>query len=331
MDARLVMQYDLEHLRLQNPSNWCWANSTFFGVTWALGCLDAFDPSTWGFQSAQLKNFLRQCTGTVAALIDESWFQQLLQSWDEPDRQHDCSEFVSAFLTWLNVPAFNMSWQRRMENRDVVQTLDESNHFQPVILQLIHPTAVDDTCAISDLFRAWHQVHGMKTALLEAAPLLCVHLDRMYQQDDGSLAKSLQKVDFLSPVHVPCFEGLDLRTSDVEYMIVSVACHYGHDGAGQYQAAMKLRPSVTGDTRPFQWMISQDDESDMLTWHVPERMVRNSTTFWMVRLDCLDLPLHHDWTGSDLADSPIIPSIGAIMSMLNERGLAGIETNHDDR
>ena len=316
MDAGQLMQYDLMHLRLSNPSNWCYANSTFFGVMWTLGCLDSFDPRTWGFQIDQLVTFLRRSSGAVATLMDEIWFQQLLQSWDDPDRQHDCSEFVSAFLIWLNVPVVNMSWQRRIENSGVIQIMDESSRFMPLVLQLTDPEA-EETCTLSQLFRSWHQVHGMCAAVTEAAPVLCIHLDRMYFNDREQLLKSQQKVDVLQPVDVPQFEDSLLRIAQIDYVIVGFASHTGHAVAGHSQAAMKTRPSITGETTPFQWMISQDSVAHTLTWNLPDWMVRNSTTFWLVRLDCLALPHHQDWHGD--CDFPIVPSVSAIMSMLQQR------------
>ena len=176
-----------------------------------------------------------------------------------------------------------------------------------------------DTYTLSQLFLIWHQVHGMKAAMLTAAPILCVHLDRLEQQAQGQLVKNQTAVVATREVHVPCFDGEHISTELVTYVLVAISAHLGQDGAGHYRNAHRVVPSVTADVFPFQWLITEDGSSPALAWNCPNWLLQNSTTFWLLREDCLQLP-HYEL--SRVASDEGVATAGHIndiMTQLMER------------
>lgn len=58
---------------------------------------------------------------------------------------------------------------------------------------------------------------------------------------------------------------------------------------GHYRALLKLRPGLTSDSFPYQWMLTDDSCRPEPVWHVPGWMRANVTVLWLIRVDCLQL------------------------------------------
>ena len=158
-------------MRLQNTSHWCYANSSLYCLLWSLLCLTPFDKTVWGLRFAVLHDFLhRHCLEPVA-LARETWFQQILQLWGHELGQQDCAEFFNALLTWLRPSAYDMRWERRVQNDTQIEVVDISTQYMPFHLQFDLQMLSQSHVALTDLVKIWRQAQGMTTALLCAPQL----------------------------------------------------------------------------------------------------------------------------------------------------------------
>ena len=253
-------------------------------------CIAEQDATFWGPHEATLQSFLRQHATKVAALEDESWFADLLHDWGRPFGQHDCAEFLGAFLTWMDATAFNHSWEQRVENEGSVQVVDRGSQFMPIVLQFDMTHDQPYSCSLSKMFLRWHQVHGMRTALSHPAALLCVHVDRLFQDDQGAVCKCQLALDLDVTVDIPCFLSNQLRTELATYQVIAAASHLGSDEAGHYRCALRLRDTYDTDLQPVRWLLTQDDESPSTVWHLPDWMKQGVTAVWLAREDSKVLP-----------------------------------------
>ena len=276
-------------LQLANDHNWCYANSTILCLLWTLLSLHPVNLTSWGARSNDLFAFLSRADPLAIALAQEAWFSQILQMWGNTLGQQDSAEFSQAVLAWLNSPAINMRWERRCEVESTVHVMDHSAAHIPIKLEFTLAMDSHGFCTLTDLVNIWCQVDSMSAAPTWAPPCLCFQLDRFMQADDGTIWRTNCSVDLDSAVTVPVFVSSGLCTKSVEYAVVAGACHLGADLAGHYRALLKLRPGLTSDSFPYQWMLTDDSCRPEPVWHVPGWMRANVTVLWLIRVDCLQL------------------------------------------
>ena len=225
-----------------------------------------------------------------ARLDTEHWFQQMLHKWGFSLEQQDCSEFLHAMLTWLHMPVFDMKWERKVELHGRYIIHDSSSQYMPIKLHFVPKQLTHDTCKLQELITTWCQVDGMTTALVCAPQIVCLQLDRMYQDDNGHLARCECSVELDLEVNLPMHMADGGKTETVGYVIVAASAHQGVDLAGHYRSALKIQPTVIHDTRPAQWLITDDMKKPAPLWTLPPWFLRNTTTFMLVRTDCLHVP-----------------------------------------
>ena len=318
--ALLVM-----HLILQNADNWCFANCTFYCAVWAMVSLADETQGIRGHKFGLLQTFLQGTAGRSAALEQEHWFQQLVRFGGFDLGQNDVSEFTNTFVEWLGAPAIDLSWARRVQNETQTETADSSFRFMPVVLQFDSSHSGTGHSTLQRLISTWQQVHGHAAALIHASPLLCIQLDRLYRNEAGQICKSMCEIDFMAEVRFPCFTGTGIDCEQVSYVLVAAASHLGQDAAGHCRAALRIRPSVTDEINPFQWLVTQDNLAPEPFWRVPAWMQANMTMAWLIRADCLHLPTHGPLPESE--SSPADADLQAILRVLNRT--PGIE--HEQR
>ena len=152
------------------------------------------------------------------------------------------------------------------------------------------PGAQTLRCTLDQLLRTWHQEHGMPAALTKAAPMICLHVDRLFEGPSGQIEKSSCAIDIESEVTIPVFCNATLACSNVGYVLIAAASHLGIDAGGHYQAILKIQPMVTQDSRPAKWLLTQDNMRPCPTWRIPEVIMQNLNIAWLVRSDCIQLP-----------------------------------------
>lgn len=213
---------------------------------------------------------------------------------------------VHATLTWLEAPAVNMCWERRLEIEDRVQCHDTGHATMPLILQFTPELALLETCTFQQLIHVWHQAEGMHAALLQAAPILCVQVDRMFEALNGQIEKNSCAFNLESETRFPVYCDDLLQCAQISYTFVAAAAHLGIDAAGHYQAFLKMHPALESNAKPVQWLITQDNVQPHACWRLPTHLCQNLTVAWFVRTDCLYLPkiLHQPLPNAEYIEKP---------------------------
>jgi len=100
---------------MDNPGNTCYANSAYVSMIWATLSRTAFHFRDWGARSAILQQTLQHADGTLFSLDNETWFQQLIEGWNEDGEQADSAEFVHMLSSWTAMQAISNCWERRVQ------------------------------------------------------------------------------------------------------------------------------------------------------------------------------------------------------------------------
>ena len=284
-------------LTLENPGNICFANAAMISFLWTTLSIYPCDFQSWGKQRQVLTDFLLANHDRHVNICDQSWFQDTLRCWgrlqqdDDPGliSQQDAAEFIQVWLTWLDTTAFDMRWERRLEENNRVHVFDSGGQHMPICLKFDDRLAHAHSCDLTQLMLLWCQVDGMKTAILTAPPCFCIHLDRCVADATGQISKSECMINLDSCCLIPLFQGQGLTTEPVEYQIVAIMAHLGSDGQGHYRAALRIAQTLVGDTQPAEWLLTDDWTQPVPTWRVPNWMLRTANIFWLVRTDLLQL------------------------------------------
>ena len=279
-------------LRLTNDRNWCYGNSIIHSLLWALVSFQ--DPMTdlWGAHFAELISFLQTFANKPATLQHTDWFRQIVTDWGAELGQKDCAECAQRTLAWLQSTAFDMRWERRLDTAAGIQVHDHSRRFTPITLALSQHDHDMGSCSLNSLVTAWVQENAMCTALLDAPVCVCIHIDRYYRSEAGDIVKGLCRVDIESEVTLPIFRNSNLLCSNAGYIPVAAVAHFGQDLAGHCKAILKMQPTVLGQTTPAAWLITEDDCFPKAIWQYPIWYASNVVVIWMVRTDCLRLPMY---------------------------------------
>ncbi|CAL1169641.1 unnamed protein product [Cladocopium goreaui] len=281
----------VSHMTLRNDTNWCYANTTMYGLLWTLLSLNTCEVFSWGPHFKPLMQFILDSKDTSLMLTHYPWFVQLLETWGFTQAQQDCSEFVRAAILWLDSPDIDLKWERRFELAETAQCHDQSHTCMPVFLQFPPSTHTMDACKIDDLIRFWHQANGMRAAMLQAAPIVCLHIDRMIESAPGQIEKCSCAVDLDTEAMIPFFLARDTKCETVNYIPVAAASHQGADQAGHYQALLKIQPTVLS-AHPVKWLLTQDNMPPLACWDIPPGFRENLTVIWLIRADCIQIPFY---------------------------------------
>ena len=277
-------------LSFTNDRNWCYGNSTVYNALWTLLCLSGEDLSFWGPRQETLISFICRHASTMATLCNESWFQVVLRDWGNSQSQQDSAECTTHLLAWLSSPAFNMRWERRVELADGFQVCDHNSEHAPILLHIPHDIHHIGHCTLTELVRVWSQEQSMCTALLTAAPCICVSIDRHHQTAEGEVVRSMCTVALDSAVTWPIFTGTHLTCEQADYIVVAGTAHCGQDRAGHCRALLKIQPSLVTMAQPASWLLTDDAQAPLPIWNVPAWFEQSVCVLWMVRSDCLQLP-----------------------------------------
>ena len=321
-DPRILLKR-LSRLTLDNPGNLCFANATVYALLWTSLSCTPWQSDFWGEQRILLQAFLERASEQCSTICTEEWFLQVLRCWGTLDpqvapclwTQQDSAEFVSHWLLQMGCSAFDMSWERRYEQNSSIHVCDSSAQHIPLHLRFDSTYADMTQCSLTPLFHLWRQANGMVAALVESPVCLCVHLDRTCTDADGNLKQSECKVQIDDFCLVPKFIDATLRTEMIEYQIIALTAHLGADRAGHYRSALRIAPSLPSQTRPAEWLLTEDWKRPEPVWHLPNWLRRCATLYWLIRSDCIHLlrytnpcDLGQDQTAQILALLPLPPA-----------------------
>ena len=278
-------------LQLLNDNNWCYANSSFYGLIWTLLCQVSLQPYQRGTQFDDLIEFVRSGVQSPMHLMSTQWFQQILRHWGQPAEQQDCAECTFRLLQWLQPDMVDMRWERRLDTSAGIETLDTGSCYKPIRHVINHDMHQRGSGTFAQLIADWHQELSMHQALLHSPTAICLQIDRWYQNEQGDISKSTCKLEMDREIDLPVFRAADLKCDKQSYMPVAGISHLGLDRAGHCKAMLRTQPALTVDGSPATWLITDDEKQPEPAWRIPDELLCNLVVIWLVRSDCLHLPV----------------------------------------
>ena len=117
-ESRRDLATHILNLRLRNPHNICYMNSSFHAVVWSLHC--AALPLT--------QSLLQILRGSKANLLQALSLQ--LMGWARPTEQHDACEFCSYFISGLGLHNAFARWQGIVHEGARAHVHDKARQFR---------------------------------------------------------------------------------------------------------------------------------------------------------------------------------------------------------
>lgn len=295
LPLRVQLRDVLQFYVMDNTGSMCYANSAFLCLIWAMLSRNTFSVEDWGARSATLKNMFLRYTGYPFQLESQSWFQDMIQSWNPNNEQADCAEFTNRLLGWLSPSCVSNLWQRRVQMDEQAVIHDYGAHSMPITLQIDPAIHDGDTIQIADLLRHWHSELGMCAGLTQATDLICLHIDRLIMAATGRLHKSQQTIRFDLMVEMPVFQH-NTTVASVRYLPIAALAHQGDENRGHYQALLRASTNLADHPIP-QWLHCDDCRTPRRMDQPPEGFETKVTLVWICRWDvaevhCLPTPPH---------------------------------------
>eukprot|EP00435_Cladocopium_sp_Y103_P074347 s103_g48.t1 len=322
----------LSSLTLCNRSTFCFANSAWITMMWALVSRETFTFDDWGHTSALFSDMLRRHLTQPLDLALQPWFQALLLTWpaDEGEGQADCAEFAQLLLSWVASHSISCAWERRLMQGSKVCTVDRGASWTPLTLQIDPELCVDGVLPLSSLLRSWHLEHGMSQALTSAAALVCLHVDRFCKTGQGDLVKDFTPLGVHWGVSLPCFVDSTMQVTWVDYQVVAMSAHAGDHTSGHYTSMLKVSPPPLEAGPPYQWLFVNDNQVMRPCWYDPPVFPETITLIWLSRVTELELHEYHRDQGTppDVLDLPI--SQGQLDADRRAQDMLGLLTMKSD-
>ena len=226
---------------LANPSNYCYLNSLVQALLWIYQARPSARNSEFGDLHALLRPLL--ASGTTVQLHRRKAWLRLLETWPNPQQQHDVAELLVHIQRQTRFPALVGKWEARTMQGPHFQIHQCATQVPHVML----PCQSNKT--LQELVEQWayDQDTGQVCAVSEAPALLCIQLLRFQGNMGGEVNKLSHPIPLSPKLQVPTFtEGIDTRPQ--AYVLQSVAYHIGcTPDSGHYRTmgitAPKQKPS----------------------------------------------------------------------------------------
>eukprot|EP00438_Fugacium_kawagutii_P012617 Skav205514 [mRNA] locus=scaffold231:258543:262178:- [translate_table: standard] len=261
--------------RWRNDDSDCFVNAAVSAWLWALLQSDLLGNVT-DDRLTSICNFLAHPQDDGVFLREVHWLKPTMIAWDTKG-QCDAAEFSVLLLRILaDLPFVNLQWGKRVLRTDGDVNFEKSAEgcallvFKPGLR--VHAQLLD-SITLQQLCDDWHQVDGMYSALMARSPMLCIHVDRTIQLQDGGI---VHKHDFSilhsGSVDIPCFSGPGVEVTPVRYNTVAMVAHFGHPSAGHYRAALRHGKV---------WWITEDNSTPQLMFRLPLDFTQNVTLIYV--------------------------------------------------
>ena len=287
--TRNALRRCVEQLSLSNQDNWCFINAAFLATIWAMLSCRGFRASYWGRHASDLAAFLRTSTEDPLNFAAFPAFLLLVRSWEDRVRQGDAVEFITHLLRGFDFSGFDMRWEIRLQIGSVTHLHDQNEDCcNPVVLQFDPAQLEDSHVQLQHMIMAWSNQHGRQTAMLNPAPLICVHIDRCIVSGDGSIGKTDAAIQVHGGCELPFYVDSDLQVVWKAYHVVSQIAHLGRDNAGHCRAILHIAPTQQ-EGRTILALLTEDWTKAESISRIPYWFSSNVTCLWLCRDDQLDL------------------------------------------
>ena len=205
---------------LANPSNYCYLNSLVQALLWIYQARPSARNSEFGDLHALLRPLL--ATGTTVQLHRRKAWLRLLETWPNPQQQHDVAELLVHLQRHTRFPALVGTWEARTLQGPHFQIHQSASQVPHIML----PCQPNKT--LQELVEQWayDQDTGQICAVSEAPTFLCIQLLRFQGNMAGEINKLSHVIPLSPKLQVPTFaEGIDTRPQ--AYVLHSTVYHIG--------------------------------------------------------------------------------------------------------
>ena len=214
-------------LRLRNPSNLCYANSTLLALAW--GCQDWIKAADKRNSLGRLLQLIsNQLTFGSLNILEVPQWPSVARRWHHDGQQQDASEFLLSILQAAGIDTRFTTWQARGMSASI---RGDAGHGS--ILIALRDVIQRPLTSIQEGIDMWHQQLQL-CALWPRPQYVVLQLDRFR----AGGVKDFVPVHVPAQVCVPCFSagaGLDLEWAF--YGLRAVVCHIGMTmHSGHYQS-----------------------------------------------------------------------------------------------
>ena len=158
---------------------------------------------------------------TVQLHRRKAWIR-LLETWPNPQQQHDIAELLVHIKRQMRFPALVGKWEARTMQGPHVQMHQCATQVPHIML----PCKPHKT--LQELVEQWayEQDTGQVCAISEAPTFLCIQLLRFQGNMDGEVSKLSHPTPLSTKLQVPIFTG-GIETRPQAYVLHSVVYHIG--------------------------------------------------------------------------------------------------------
>ena len=266
---RSSIQSTILGLKLVNPANQCWTNSSIMAWLWTTLAARDVAWTDFGLGADKVSHLLAQNPAGGLNLFDLGFNPQ---DW-RGDVQQDSSEYVSLLFSHLGPPRYDHRWEQRILVRETSETLLASEQAAPVILGLGAKTTT-----LQDLADQWSSAENTIVAFCHASTFKVFQLDRVIHTDSGEPLKLCTELQLNPVVHLPCFldtEGVYYEL--IPYVPVSCIFHSGNAHGGHLQSGLRCDPEC--------WWSTNDERIACEQPGLLQQTGRDLVQVWLIRQD----------------------------------------------
>eukprot|EP00438_Fugacium_kawagutii_P025294 Skav224675 [mRNA] locus=scaffold4044:164743:170382:+ [translate_table: standard] len=241
--AELRPQLTLQAVRvLNNPlAKCCFANAPLLGLTWQTLLISHLPSGGWE-RGAQLFEKLVFFTPQPLFVVEDSDFQAAFRGfWTEFNVEADAFDFTDQMLLALRPRLLCNGWTTQQEFKGLAKDTElaslKSPDLVPVQLNVFPFHA--ESCTLTALIGAWHDVGGFPKGLLQPSHSVVLSVPRT--NDDGTQTNMMQILECDATFTMPYFQDLTGTFLHQAYVTVGLTFHLGQNALrGHYRTALRV-------------------------------------------------------------------------------------------
>ena len=220
-------------LQLQNPSNYCYANSTVLATAWTIA--HTLEVHSIAFADTRFMRFLIWLTAQTrpVTLWHTLQWQAITCNWSRPGQQHDASEFLQSLTQEVFQAGKVGTWESRLQvdSHTSVQATDRGTTWPLPLSAALNP---DADSSIQNLIDAW-SAQARPHALSSLPSVLALQIARF--TDHGDKCPGTISPDW--SFAVPYYRNDGIEVEPALYRVTAIIYHTGESILqGHYRAVL---------------------------------------------------------------------------------------------
>ena len=230
---RSAGRQNIRLLQLQNPSNYCYANSNVLAIAWTIA--HTSEAHSTVFADSRFMRFLAWLTTQIrpVTLWHTMQWQTITSHWSRPGQEHDASEFLQSLMQEVFQAGKVGTWESRLQvNSHSPAQAEDCGTTWPLPLSAALSPDVDSS--IQNLIDA-RSAQASPHALSSLPAVLALQIARFTDQGDKCPGKVAPLWSFAMPFYRN--DGVDLEHTS--YRVTAIIYHVGESILqGHYRAVL---------------------------------------------------------------------------------------------